>query len=152
MRYEAVQTGNKVIGTLVSLGIRAVAALLKLKVRCSLLQDRLASRGYDQRELGDPPEPAVCLVDGYHGGLTFWDWIIMPEGGTWSVYNWPVVAEPILKQVLRVHSLAAVFELDGHTYGWMAANMPEAVSLLRKAVNTGRLRKLCACSRHLFDQ
>lgn len=134
-----VRSGNKVIDALLGLGIQAVAALLKLKVHCSLLQDRLASRGYDQRELGDPPEPNVCLVDGYHGGLTFWDWIIMPEGGTWSVYNWPVVAEPILKQVLRVHSLAAVFELDGHTYGWIAAEMPEAADLIRQVLNTGRL-------------
>jgi hypothetical protein len=124
---------------LLIISIRAVAGLLKKKVYCRMFFDRLSAFPGKWRKLADQNGPAVCFVDGYHGGITFWDWIIKPEGGTWSLYNWPVVAEPILKQLSHINSLAAVFELDGHTYGWMAAKMPEAVALIRKALRTDRL-------------
>lgn len=136
---ELTHTKNTIKQALLMISIKAAVGLLKQKVYCGMFFDRIFTFHGRRRKQADQSGPAVCFVDGYHGGITFWNWIIKPGGGTWPLYNWPVVAEPILKQLMHADSLAAVFELDGHTYGWMEAKMPEANALIRRVLKSGRL-------------
>ncbi len=117
---------------------RVLCKGLKQKVSLEQRRDNRAAARNGGERLGDP-HPELYFVDGYHGGITFWDWIILPGGRTWKLYNWPVVAEPILKRILNNPSLAAVFELDAHTYGCMQKDFPGAVARLKEALATGRL-------------
>lgn len=130
---------SRVIDNIYRLPARVVALLLRLKVNCEQQCDRRKALSLNQQGPGDSSDFPVYFCDGYHGGITFWDWIIIPGGGTWKIYNWPVVAGPILEQILKCPTYAAMFELDGHTLGIMADEMPEAVKQMNKALNTGRL-------------
>ena len=115
-----------------------VSRALKQKILFEQRRDIRAAARTEQKYLGNPAVQ-VYYADGYHGGITFWDWIILPGGGTWKIYNWPVVAEPVLERVLSCPSLAAVFELDAHTYGSMETEFPAAIKRIKEALATGRL-------------
>ncbi|HED24519.1 MAG TPA: hypothetical protein ENN91_05280, partial [Firmicutes bacterium] len=118
----------------------ARAAVVVLKTLVAL--ERRRDRHRAARECGSAfaePQDKVYFIDGYHGGVTFWDWIIIPGGGTWKIYNWPVVASSILKRLEECPDLAAAFEIDAHTFSVMAVEMPEAIKSLRQALTGGRL-------------
>lgn len=117
---------------------RAVAAALKSWVALEFYCDYRRSSGKPEATSAEPNQ-TVYFIDGYHGGATFWDWIVIPGGETWKIYNWPVVAKPILKRLEKCHSLSSAFEIDGHTFSVMTAEMPEAIADLRKALDNGRL-------------
>ena len=129
----------KIINILFRLSAGIAALLLRAKVNYDLYRDRRRAYQFSLLKPGDPSKSRAYFCDGYHGGITFWDWIIIPGGGTWKIYNWPVVAEPILKQLMKCPSLAAVFELDGHTLGSMSLKMPQAIRQMKRAIDTGRL-------------
>jgi hypothetical protein len=81
----------------------------------------------------------VCLIDGYHGSVTFWDWIALKGGGLWYAFLWPLVFEIVLERLEVDSRLAAVLELDGHTYEEMAEEAPAAVARIGELLATGRL-------------
>ncbi|MDY6827317.1 MAG: hypothetical protein SVV67_09145 [Bacillota bacterium] len=126
--------GAKIIAGIARLAAAVLKAGVTLERRC----DRHRSARISVPVFTEPDE-TVYFVDGYHGGITFWNWIIIPGGGTWKVYNWPVVAESILERLNDCPSLAAAFEIDAHTFSVMAVEMPEAVKILRQTLAGGRL-------------
>lgn len=85
------------------------------------------------------PETPVYVVDGYHGGTVFWDWLILPGGGLWYLYNWPLCLDTVLERSRREPGLKAVFELDAHTYEEMSLKDPGALAKVREAVREGRV-------------
>lgn len=111
----------------------------------ALIRQRIARQDRRQARAARPPAPTAAddprayLIDAYHGGVTFWDWIGLPDGGLWYLYNWPVVGRTVMERILCYPQLRAVLELDGHAYEDMARRMPEAVDQMREALATGRL-------------
>lgn len=86
----------------------------------------------------DQPSPSrLAVVDGCHGGIPFWDWILL-RGGLWSVYFWPVVLQTTIRRA-KVLSVASVLELDGYTYESMAESMMDSLAELREGLASGRL-------------
>ena len=81
----------------------------------------------------------VFVIDGYRGGVTFWDWLVLPGGGLWYAFLWPLVGETVLQRVKENPRLRAVLEIDGHTFEEMAEKASAAVSRIREALATGRL-------------
>jgi len=81
----------------------------------------------------------VFVIDGYRGGVTFWDWLALPGGGLWYAFLWPLVGETVLQRVKQNPRLRAVFELDGHTLEEMAEKASAAVSRIREALAEGRV-------------
>ena len=81
----------------------------------------------------------VFVIDGYRGGVTFWDWLALPGGGLWYAFLWPLVGETVLQRVKENPRLRAVLELDGHTFEEMAEKASAAVSRIREALATGRI-------------
>lgn len=130
----------------------AVSSLLPRAVQIALL--RRAAKVRRQRLLreerrlahasaGDPlhaahPDP-VHLIDGYHGSVTFWDWIGLKGGGLWYAFLWPLVFETVLDRLRADPRLRAVLELDGQTTEEMAEKAPEALAGVRELLATGRL-------------
>jgi hypothetical protein len=78
-------------------------------------------------------------VDGYHGGVVFWDWLALPGGGLWYLYNWPLCLRPALERALRDDRFRITLDLDGWTYEDMAVRAPEAIWQMREALRLGRL-------------
>ncbi|MGQ9681232.1 MAG: hypothetical protein ACUVX9_01710 [Anaerolineae bacterium] len=76
-------------------------------------------------------EGPVFLLDGYHGGVPFWDWLL-PGDGLWTSFLWPVVGGSLLRRGLPV-----ALELDGCTYQRLAAHQPATLKALGKAVACG---------------
>jgi hypothetical protein len=111
--------------------LRATVALLRRRVR---QQDRTASGGR-------PPAgaPAVYCIDGYHGGITFWDWLALPQGGLWYEYCWNLVARLLIDRALARSSLHTVFDVDGHTFEEMAHRRPQDMARLAQAVQAGAI-------------
>ena len=112
----------------------------------ALIRQRIVRQDRRQARAAGPPAPASAgdgphayLIDAYHGGVTFWDWIGLPDGGLWYLYNWPVVGRTVMERVLLYPQIRAVLELDGHAYEEMARRMPAAVAQMREALATGRL-------------
>ncbi len=104
---------------------------------------RRQAREARRQVVAPPPQPApagaLYLVDGYHGGVVFWDWLVLPEGGLWYVFNWPLCVQPAVERALQHDRLRVVLDLDGHTYEDMARKAPQAIRQLREAVRLGRL-------------
>jgi hypothetical protein len=73
----------------------------------------------------------IYLLDGFHGGIPFWDWLL-PQEGLWASFLWPVVGGALLRRGLPV-----TLELDGHTFEALAERSPEALAGLREAVAGG---------------
>lgn len=86
-----------------------------------------------------PNEDTVYLIDAYHGGVTFWDWIVAPGGGLWYFYFWPRVGEPLLDEACRRPDRPVVFEFDAHAYEDMGRLAPTAIAKMRWALACGAL-------------
>jgi len=113
-----------------------------IRLAVALLRWRYARE--DRRQAAAPPPypaPAgpLYLVDGYHGGVVFWDWLALPGGGLWYLYNWPLCLQPALERALRDDRFRITLDLDGWTYEDMAVRAPEAIQQIREALRLGRL-------------
>jgi len=86
-----------------------------------------------------PGEDTVYLIDAYHGGVTFWDWIVAPGGGLWYFYFWPQIGERLLDAACQRPDRPVVFEFDAHAYEDMARRAPAAVAKMRWALACGAL-------------
>ena len=86
-----------------------------------------------QHRYSNPP----CVLDGYHGGIPFWDWILLP-GGLWAEFFWPVVVCTLIRRV-EEFSIPSVLELDSYTFARMTETMPDDLAALRNAVERGRI-------------
>ncbi len=124
-----------------------VVAILSAKMR---IDDAKGSRRATKAASKLPAEsisehPSVAMpeklyfVDGYHGGAIFWDWLILPGGGLWRTYNWPLCVRPVIKRALHDSRFKVVLDFDAYTYEWMAKHDSHATSLLRSALEAGAL-------------
>ena len=86
-----------------------------------------------------PGEDTVYLIDAYHGGVTFWDWIVSPGGGLWYFYFWPQIGERLLDAACQRPDRPVVFEFDAHAYEDMARRAPAAIAKMRWALACGAL-------------
>jgi alpha-mannosidase len=86
-----------------------------------------------------PSENTVYLIDAYHGGVTFWDWVVAPGGGLWYFYFWPQVGERLIDAACRQPDRPVVFEFDAHAYEDMARRAPAAIAKMRWALACGAL-------------
>ncbi len=123
---------------------RVPPALLRTVVRLIVAVLRWQQKRDDRRQAAAPPTvpaPAgpLYLVDGYHGGVVFWDWLALPGGGLWYLYNWPLCLQPALERALRDGRFRLTLDLDGWTYEEMAARTPEAIRQMRELLQLGRL-------------
>jgi len=84
-------------------------------------------------------EDTVYLINAYHGGVTFWDWVVVPGGGLWYFYFWPQVGERLLDGACRRPDRPVVFEFDAHAYEDMARRAPAAIAKMRWALACGSL-------------
>jgi alpha-mannosidase len=117
---------------------------LRAAVRLAVALLRWRQAREDRRQAAAPPtHPApagpLYLVDGYHGGVVFWDWLALPGGGLWYLYNWPLCLRPALERALRDDRFRITLDLDGWTYEDMAVRAPEAIRQMREALRLGRL-------------
>ncbi len=87
----------------------------------------------------DPHGDTVYLVNAYHGGVTFWDWIVAPGGGLWYFYFWPRVGEPLLDEACQRPDRPVVFEFDAHAYEDMGRRAPAAIAKMHWALSCGAL-------------
>ncbi|HPN92182.1 MAG TPA: hypothetical protein PLC73_05220 [Rectinema sp.] len=124
-----------------------VVAILSAKMR---IDDAKGSRRATKTASKLPAEstsehPSVAVpeklyfVDGYHGGAIFWDWLILPGGGLWRTYNWPLCVRPVIKRALHDSRFKVVLDFDAYTYEWMADHDSHATSLLRSALDASAL-------------
>ena len=120
------------------------APLLRGIIRATvgLLRRRLAKE--DMRQAArQPAAPApagpLYLVDGYHGGIVFWDWLVLPHGGLWYLYNWPLCILPALERAQADRRFKVVLDFDAYTFEEMAYRAPKATALMRRLVETGQL-------------
>lgn len=90
-------------------------------------------------DVTDPRGDTVYLVNAYHGGVTFWDWIVAPGGGLWYFYFWPRVGEPLLDEACQRPDRPVVFEFDAHAYEDMGRRAPAAIAKMRWALGCGAL-------------
>ncbi len=123
---------------------RVPPSLLRTVVRLLVAVLRWRQAREDRRQAAAPPTaPAsvgpLYLVDGYHGGVVFWDWLALPDGGLWYLYNWPLCLQPALERALRDDRFRITLDLDGWTYEDMAVRAPEAVRQMRELLRLGRL-------------
>jgi len=86
-----------------------------------------------------PAEDTVYLIDAYHGGVTFWDWVVVPGGGLWYFYFWPQIGERLIDAACRRPDRPVVFEFDAHAYEDMARRAPAAIAKMRWALACGAL-------------
>jgi alpha-mannosidase len=96
-------------------------------------------RGLEEGVVTAPPEDTVYLIDAYHGGVTFWDWVVAPGGGLWYFYFWPQIGEPLIDAACRRPDRPVVFEFDAHAYEDMARRAPAAIAKMRWALACGAL-------------
>jgi hypothetical protein len=110
-----------------------------LRAAVSLLLRRIHQQ--DRRQDARPPAgaPAVYCIDGYHGGITFWDWLALPQGGFWYEYCWNLVGRLLIDRALARPSLHTVFDVDGHTFEEMARRRPQDMARLAQAVQVGAI-------------
>ena len=83
--------------------------------------------------------PRLWFADIYHGGVTFWDWILLRGGGLWWSVLWPLVIRTSVERLRRYPEARTVLELDAHSYEELARRSPSDVDALRSALATGRL-------------
>ena len=110
--------------------VRASVGLLRRRIR---QQDR---RQDARRPAG---APAVYCIDGYHGGITFWDWLALPQGGFWYEYCWNLVGRLLIDRALARPSLHTIFDIDGHTFEEMARKRPQDMARLAQAAQAGAI-------------
>jgi len=87
----------------------------------------------------EAPAGTLHFVDGYHGGVVFWDWIGLAGGGLWRVYNWPLCLKPVIKRAVADDRFRVVLDLDAYTYEWMEENDEKAITLLQRGIRKGRI-------------
>jgi hypothetical protein len=87
-------------------------------------------------------EPRLWFADIYHGGVTFWDWIVLRGGGLWWSVLWPLVIGTSLERLRRHPEARAVLELDAR------ARRPRRRSLAVSAP-IGTLRRRSDRGQHL---
>ncbi|HSR34430.1 MAG TPA: hypothetical protein VLY63_28005, partial [Anaerolineae bacterium] len=112
-----------------------VQAFAAWRVRQLARADRDAGTGALAAETLDR---AIYLLDGYHGGIPFWDWLLLAGGGLWEALLWPAVGEVVVGRAQR-SGLPAVLELDGHTFSAMKRQQGQALARLREAVTAGTI-------------
>jgi alpha-mannosidase len=88
--------------------------------------------------VADRLENPIYLLDGYHGGIPFWDWLLLPHGGLWRTLLWPAVGE-VLVQRAKEARLPVLLEIDGYTYATMADQQPQALARLKEVVAAGTI-------------
>lgn len=82
----------------------------------------------------------LYFADIYHGGATFWDWIVLRGGGLWWRLLWPLVVETTVERLCAHPELRAVLELDAHTYEELEGSAGRRnIMRLRAAIAAGRL-------------
>jgi len=113
--------------------IRMAAALLRWR------QEREDRHQATRPSALPAPAGPLYLVDGYHGGVVFWDWLVLPDGGLWYLYNWPVCLQPALERARRDARIQITLDLDAFTYEDMARQDPAAIQQLRQVLQVGRL-------------
>ncbi len=120
------------------------ALLLLARLSAAILRQRIHAR--DRRQARtvrptsrEPDADALYFAESYHGGVTFWDWIVLPGGGLWHAFCSPLVIRTALERLARYPWLRTVLELDGHTYERMAREDPSTAAMLRRAAGGGRL-------------
>lgn len=120
--------------SLLHAAFRGAARLMRLRIE---RRDRIEAR----RETLPPKdeEPRLWFTDIYHGGVTFWDWILLRGGGLWWSVLWPLVIRTSVERLRRYPEARAVLELDAHSYEELAGRSPSDVEALRSALATGRL-------------
>jgi hypothetical protein len=116
--------------------LRATVGLLRRRIR---QQDRRFSRG--RLPAG---APVLYCIDGYHGGITFWDWLALPRGGFWYEYCWDLVGRLLIDRALARPSLHTIFDVDGHTFEQMAGARPRQMARLAQAVQAGAIEVMAA--------
>ncbi len=112
---------------------RAVVAIIGWRMR---IEDR---RQAAREPRAKRPGGLLYLVDGYHGGVIFWDWLGLVGGGLWRIYNWPLCVRPSIERALRDDRFRVVLDFDGYTYEWMMREDPRALEILRRAIERGRV-------------
>ncbi|MGQ9572934.1 MAG: hypothetical protein ACUVV3_07100 [Dehalococcoidia bacterium] len=113
--------------------VRPAVAALRQRFR---QQDRRQAEAAER--LAFPAEHVYC-IDGYHGGITFWDWLALPKGGFWYAYCWGLIGRLLLERASGSPPLHVVFDVDAHTCEHMARRHPEAIAQLRQAVQAGAI-------------
>jgi len=110
-----------------------------LRAAVGLLRRRI--RQEDRRQDARRPAgaPAVYCIDGYHGGVTFWDWLALPRGGFWYEYCWNLVARLLIDRALARPSLHTIFDIDGRTFEQMARTRPRDMARLAQAAQAGAI-------------
>jgi alpha-mannosidase len=78
----------------------------------------------------------VYIMEGYHGGVLYWDWLILRKGGLWKTLIWPAVGESLLERAEK-QGILLVLELDSVTFRYMAENQHSAFSRLKKLITEG---------------
>ena len=114
---------------------RIAAAIMRQRIH---RQDRQQARTllHAPRQ---PADDALYFAEAYHGGVTYWDWIVAPGGGLWYAFCWPLVIRTALERLDRYPWLRMVLELDGHTYEDVLREDPAAIAMMRRAAASGRL-------------
>ncbi len=85
----------------------------------------------------DPP--VLYFADIYHGGVTFWDWVVLRGGGLWWAVIWPLVIKTSIERLATHAELRTVLELDAHTYEELARHKSSDIDALRNVIALGRM-------------
>jgi len=104
-----------------------------------LERDRRDAQAAAGTVFADALDQPVFVIDAYRGGITFWDWLVLPGGGFWYAFLWPLVGETVLQRLREIPRLRTVLELDGHTIEEMAEMSPAAISQIREAIASGQM-------------
>ncbi|MFI5398056.1 MAG: hypothetical protein ACHQ9S_21170 [Candidatus Binatia bacterium] len=137
--HQRLVTSSLLPGSILRAVARVAAAVMRRRIR---MRDRLEaarepSRGGDRSEV-------IYFADIYHGGATFWDWVVLRGGGLWWSVLWPLVINTSVER-LRLHpELRTVLELDAQTYEELEQHAVirgkrSPLRALRAAVADGRM-------------
>jgi hypothetical protein len=109
----------------------------------ALLRGRIRRRDRLEAATAPPPveggSPEIWFADIYHGGVTFWDWVILRDGGLWWEVLWPLVIRTSVERLRLYPELRTVLDLDAHTYEELEKHGSSDVEALRAAVATARM-------------
>ena len=113
--------------------------LAKMALRIFAFLHSWKSRGKSGRleESFDLKSP-VYIMEGYHGGMLYWDWLILRKGGLWESLIWPAVGESLLYRAGN-QGIPLVLELDATTFSHMKEYQHKSFSRLRNLIGAGRI-------------
>jgi len=113
---------------------KAVAGVMRRRIRA---RDRLEAETVPLPAADTAP--VLYFADIYHGGVTFWDWVVLRGGGLWWTVIWPLVIRTSVER-LRAHpELRTVLELDAHTYEELGRRGHADIEALRQVIALGRM-------------